>query len=228
MTTQDRSSWANFRSVPIDGRATFTIDASSTTTNWASASRASASHFLSCGRAWGDTWGNSSEGTEVEREFRFRFGTIRNLDSGCKCGYPHFMTSRRGPSSPSTRLCGQAAAGGRPAQSRAHPQGRPRRVRQRGDRRADRRRGQAGQGRRGHGLPPLPDQGGPARRARARALLRDRAVRQGGAAPRGRRGRASASSSGAAPSATPRTAPSATPSPSPTARRSSPRPGSAT
>jgi AcrR family transcriptional regulator len=28
----------------------------------------------------------------VESEFRFRFGTIRNLSSGCKWGYPHLVT----------------------------------------------------------------------------------------------------------------------------------------
>jgi AcrR family transcriptional regulator len=31
-------------------------------------------------------------GTESEREFRFRFAKIRNLDSGYKWGYPHSMT----------------------------------------------------------------------------------------------------------------------------------------
>ena len=45
--TQDRFSWEKFRSLPIDGSATLTIDASSTTTNWARASSASASHFRS-------------------------------------------------------------------------------------------------------------------------------------------------------------------------------------
>src|SRR5215207_371923 len=29
----------------------------------------------------------------MEREFRFRFGTIRSLSSGCKWGYPHLVTS---------------------------------------------------------------------------------------------------------------------------------------
>src|SRR5215210_175965 len=28
----------------------------------------------------------------MESEFRFRFGTIRNLSSGFKCGYPHLVT----------------------------------------------------------------------------------------------------------------------------------------
>jgi hypothetical protein len=28
----------------------------------------------------------------MESEFRFRFGTIRNLSSGCKWGYPHLVT----------------------------------------------------------------------------------------------------------------------------------------
>src|SRR5918994_3986107 len=46
LTTHDRSSDENPRSVPIDGSATLTIDASSTTTNWAAASSASASHLL--------------------------------------------------------------------------------------------------------------------------------------------------------------------------------------
>ena len=32
-------------------------------------------------------------GTDPEWEFRFRFGKIRNLDSGYKWGYPHLMTS---------------------------------------------------------------------------------------------------------------------------------------
>ena len=29
----------------------------------------------------------------MESEFRFRFGTIRNLSSGCKWGYPHLVTT---------------------------------------------------------------------------------------------------------------------------------------
>jgi hypothetical protein len=41
-TTQDRSSWAKSRSRPMDGSATFTIEASRTTTNCAVASSASA------------------------------------------------------------------------------------------------------------------------------------------------------------------------------------------
>jgi hypothetical protein len=54
LTTHERSSWLNFRSLPIEGSATLTIDASRTTTNCASASSARASHFLSCGKVWGD------------------------------------------------------------------------------------------------------------------------------------------------------------------------------
>src|SRR5918992_1392397 len=46
LTTHDRSSDENPRSVPIDGSATLTIDASSTTTNWAAASSANATHLL--------------------------------------------------------------------------------------------------------------------------------------------------------------------------------------
>src|SRR5215208_6626797 len=45
--TQDRSSWEKERSRPIDGSATLTIEASSTTTNCAAASRTSASQRLS-------------------------------------------------------------------------------------------------------------------------------------------------------------------------------------
>src|SRR5215210_2844710 len=45
--TQERFSWENCRSRPIEGSATLTIDASSTTTNWASARSARASHFRS-------------------------------------------------------------------------------------------------------------------------------------------------------------------------------------
>src|SRR5215211_1769661 len=46
LTTHDRSSCENSRSFPIEGSATLTIDASSTTTNWAAASSASATHLL--------------------------------------------------------------------------------------------------------------------------------------------------------------------------------------
>src|SRR5215207_8013302 len=45
--TQERFSCENCRSRPMEGSATLTIDASSTTTNWASARRARASHFRS-------------------------------------------------------------------------------------------------------------------------------------------------------------------------------------
>src|SRR4051812_32751399 len=45
--TQERFSWENCRSRPMEGSATLTIDASSTTTNWASARSARASHFRS-------------------------------------------------------------------------------------------------------------------------------------------------------------------------------------
>src|SRR5215204_2619870 len=36
----------------------------------------------------------------MEREFRFRFGTIRSLSSGCKWGYPHLVTSPVMPAIP--------------------------------------------------------------------------------------------------------------------------------
>jgi AcrR family transcriptional regulator len=36
----------------------------------------------------------------VESEFRFRFGTIRNLSSGCKWGYPHLVTIQPVPAIP--------------------------------------------------------------------------------------------------------------------------------
>jgi len=41
----------------------------------------------------------------VEREFRFRFGKIRNLSSGYKWGYPHSMTTLRQPAIPSGLGC---------------------------------------------------------------------------------------------------------------------------
>src|SRR3954466_13538165 len=50
--TQDRLSWEKCRSRPMDGSATLTIEASSTTTNWASASSASASHLRSDAIDW--------------------------------------------------------------------------------------------------------------------------------------------------------------------------------
>src|SRR3954447_24943392 len=53
--TQERFSCENCRSRPIDGSATFTIEASSTTTNWASARSAKASHFRS-GASVGLMW----------------------------------------------------------------------------------------------------------------------------------------------------------------------------
>jgi len=43
LTTHDRSSWLKFSASPIEGNATLTIDASSTTTNCAAARRTSAS-----------------------------------------------------------------------------------------------------------------------------------------------------------------------------------------
>ena len=69
LTTHDRLSWEKSSALPIEGSATFTIDASSTTTNWAAASSASASHLRSMRlRHWIET-----PGEEVEMEFRFRF-----------------------------------------------------------------------------------------------------------------------------------------------------------
>src|SRR4051794_32143156 len=46
LTTHDRLSCEKLRAFPTDGSATLTIDASSTTTNWAAASSASAIHLL--------------------------------------------------------------------------------------------------------------------------------------------------------------------------------------
>ena len=81
--------------MPIDGSATLTIEASRTTTNCASASSASASHFLSCGKLWGDTGKTPGNGelTQVTGTgVPVSIGTIRNFDSGFKWGYPHLMT----------------------------------------------------------------------------------------------------------------------------------------
>src|SRR5688572_14431511 len=39
----------------------------------------------------------------MESEFRFRFGTIRNLSSGCKWGYPHLVTIPAAPLIPSAK-----------------------------------------------------------------------------------------------------------------------------
>jgi AcrR family transcriptional regulator len=41
----------------------------------------------------------------VEREFRFRLSKIRNLSSGYKWGYPHFMTTLRQPAIPGGLGC---------------------------------------------------------------------------------------------------------------------------
>src|SRR3954468_9406946 len=46
LTNHDRSACEKLRSFPIEGSATFTIEASRTTTNWAAASGASARHLL--------------------------------------------------------------------------------------------------------------------------------------------------------------------------------------
>src|SRR3954454_17533494 len=85
LTTQDRFSWEKWRSRPMDGSATLTIEASSTTTNCAAASRTSARPFLDTGSDWltGETpsdWlaAKWKRNGEVEAEFRLRFLTIRN------------------------------------------------------------------------------------------------------------------------------------------------------
>ena len=111
---------------------------------------------------------------DTELEFRLQVG----LSS------PHVTTLPRRSES----TVRQAAARRRAPQPRADPEGRARRLRRPGDRRPDRRRRQAREGRRRHRLPPLPDQGGAARRARARALRGDRRLRARGARARGRVG----------------------------------------
>src|SRR3954447_13886834 len=83
LTTQDRLSWEKFRALPIDGSATLTIEASRTTTNWAAASSASASHF--------ERWVSAramcrTPGLKAESELRFRLtrNKIRNSGSACQ------------------------------------------------------------------------------------------------------------------------------------------------
>src|SRR5688500_19579200 len=91
--TQDRFSWENCRSLPIDGSATLTIEASSTTTNWASASSASASHFRSVASVGlkGDSpvkliWGHGQSRRRAGPAHR-PFGASSRLPS-LSCGAP--------------------------------------------------------------------------------------------------------------------------------------------
>src|SRR3954451_3054218 len=77
LTTHERLSCEKCRSLPIEGSATLTIDASRTTTNWAAASSAMASHLLvlleDIWELLGRMWNQSSGSAEHDTERRFRF-----------------------------------------------------------------------------------------------------------------------------------------------------------
>src|SRR4051812_7110797 len=82
LTTHDRLSWEKSRALPMDGRATLTMEASSTTTNCAAASRTSASQRRSgevlkaCapGEIEGK-WKRSSGFTSQDTELTFRLSS---------------------------------------------------------------------------------------------------------------------------------------------------------
>src|SRR3954468_24445347 len=182
LTTQDRFSWEKWRSRPMDGSATLTIEASSMTTNCAAASRTSARPFLDTGSDW-LTGGTPSDwlAAKWKRNSVYAFSRY-GIEVPVVNPYSCERVDRHTGHCPS-------AAGRRAPQSRAHPQGGPRRLRRQGPRRAPRRRGAPREGRRGHGLPPLPHEGRAARGARARAVRHADGVGargRGGAGPVGR------------------------------------------
>src|SRR5829696_2267531 len=210
--TQERFSWENCSSLPIDGSATLTMEASSTTTNCASASSASAIHFRS-----GASVGLKVEGLPWKVDLLSR--PVSSLRGGSHIGSserPHgpppllpahstlgligtgipFLVSAYGIDVPlvkpyihwhvTTRRRRRAAAPcGRAPQPGEGPGGGPRGLLRAGAGRADGRRGAARRGRGGHGLPPLPDQGGPDRGADGRGVRDDRRGGRGGARGRG-------------------------------------------
>src|SRR3954453_1792600 len=152
LTTQDRLSWEKFRALPIEGSATLTIEASRTTTNWAAASSASASHL--------ERWVSAramctTPGLKAETELRFRLtrNKIRNSGSACQGNFSNGNKRRHDHHrrSPAARRC--------PAQPREDRQRRAgdRRRARRG--RPDRRRRGEGRRRGRDGLSPLPEQG---------------------------------------------------------------------
>ena len=94
MTTQERSSWENCRSRPMDGSATLTIEASRTTTNCAAARRASAEPAPVCRCSQGSLLGRGvgeGRGSRVPVTLRAGYGTTvpvsRRLSSPHETGW---------------------------------------------------------------------------------------------------------------------------------------------
>src|SRR5690349_2182713 len=187
------------------------MEASSTTTNCASASSASASHFRS-----GASVGLKVEGLPYEDLFAVRASLVaargshigsseRPLDRRpllaahstlglIGIGIP-FLLRAYGIDVPlvkpyihwhvTTRRPWRAAAAcGRAAEPREGPRSSASGLLRAGPRRADGRRGAARRGRGRHRLPPLPDQGGADRGADGRRVRGDRRGRRGGAGDR--------------------------------------------